>query len=233
MPRHYYWDTMCAKPGNNEAWTSLLKRKYTSKDPLTRSDFDTILKGYTSVADFPASLFAKELISAYPEAKVVLTVRDSPDAWYKSFSNTVWHFQRQKFFPETWMERFWYWNLSRQAHDSMYSLVMAHTPLARFPEEGRQWYVEHNQMVRELVPKDRLLEFNAKDGWEPLCRFLDREVPEMEYPRVNDTRTFQGIIEPRWERFRVLTVRKILRRVSVGMVVIAGVCAWVSYVRSV
>ena len=35
-------------------------------------------------------------------------------------------------------------------------------------------YSRHNAFVRSVVPKDQLLEFNAKQGWGPLCEFLGK-----------------------------------------------------------
>ena len=52
-------------------------------------------------------------------------------------------------------------------------------------------YLRHNQAVRETIPEDRLLEFQAKDGWEPLCEFLDVPVPDEPYPRTNDLVEFR------------------------------------------
>jgi hypothetical protein len=48
----------------------------------------------------------------------------------------------------------------------------------------------HAARVRAEVPADRLLEFDAKDGWEPLCAFLDVPVPDAPYPRTNSTEEF-------------------------------------------
>ena len=52
---------------------------------------------------------------------------------------------------------------------------------------------EHNNEVIRQVPKDRLLVFEAKSGWDPLCEFLGQPVPEVDYPRVNSTEDFRKI----------------------------------------
>lgn len=54
----------------------------------------------------------------------------------------------------------------------------------------RKRYLDHYQHVRDVVPKDRLLEFRSQDGWVPLCRFLGKDVPNGEYPNVNDRKGF-------------------------------------------
>lgn len=50
----------------------------------------------------------------------------------------------------------------------------------------KRGFVDHNENIRRLVPKDRLLEFRVEEGWEPLCTFLGKEVPDEPYPRVNE-----------------------------------------------
>lgn len=49
--------------------------------------------------------------------------------------------------------------------------------------------------VKAYVPKDRLLVHEAKEGWEPLCKFLGVPIPKHSYPRVNDTANVQGIVK--------------------------------------
>ena len=45
--------------------------------------------------------------------------------------------------------------------------------------------------MRAAVPEHRLLVYRAGEGWAPLCRFLDTEVPEAEYPRLNNAQQFR------------------------------------------
>ena len=61
-----------------------------------------------------------------------------------------------------------------------------------FPRYGRRCFTEHNDLVRRLVPSDRLLEYEVREGWVPLCEFLDKDVPAtVSFPRVNDTKSFR------------------------------------------
>jgi len=48
--------------------------------------------------------------------------------------------------------------------------------------EGKSYYREHNERVKKIVPKDRLLIWNVKDGWEPLCKFLNKDIPKIPIP---------------------------------------------------
>ena len=63
----------------------------------------------------------------------------------------------------------------------------------------------HNQEVRDTIDPKRLLVFEAREGWEPLCRFLEVSVPDEPYPRLNDTASTQAMI---------LRMREVMRRAS-------------------
>lgn len=56
-----------------------------------------------------------------------------------------------------------------------------------FPTQGKQAYLDHNEEVRRLVPAERLLEYDVKDGWGPLCEFLGEQVPDEPFPHRNDS----------------------------------------------
>ena len=56
-------------------------------------------------------------------------------------------------------------------------------------EESITFYNAWVKHVKNIVPPNRLLVFEVKEGWEPLCKFLDLSVPEGPFPRVNDTQT--------------------------------------------
>jgi hypothetical protein len=69
-------------------------------------------------------------------------------------------------------------------------------------------FERHTAAVKEAVPADRLLVWDAKEGWEPLCEFLGVDVPPMPLPHVNDSQTFKdrlvemslGTLDGWWER---------------------------------
>ena len=64
-------------------------------------------------------------------------------------------------------------------------------------DESVKFYEKWNEEVKRVVPKERLLIFNVKEGWKPLCDFLEVPVPaaNQPFPHVNDTKEFQGIIK--------------------------------------
>jgi hypothetical protein len=71
-----------------------------------------------------------------------------------------------------------------------------HTFLNDHSEEVKKGYLEHNKIVRRLARENgrEFLEFNVKEGWGPLCEFLGVEVPDVAFPRVNDTKTWQEFV---------------------------------------
>jgi hypothetical protein len=80
-----------------------------------------------------------------------------------------------------------------------------------FPNNAKVGYDKHYEHVRSLVPKDRLLEYCVKDGWEPLCKFLHVDHPGVEFPRSNTTDT----LNRRFEAALKLTLKAILQRIAV------------------
>ena len=124
------------------------------------------------VADYPAAIFPAELMAAYPDAKVILTVRNE-DKWYDSMMKTMWH----------------HWSAPNPAPSPMRLLSDKYQTLVwggDFPTCGRQQFREHNAFVRSIASKERFLEWNPQEGWEPLCSFLGKEVPSVPFPRVDD-----------------------------------------------
>ncbi|KAI7543863.1 hypothetical protein KC331_g7154 [Hortaea werneckii] len=179
------------KPSDSKIWLRAFDAKYRNLGaPFSREDWDEILGDCDAVSDFPCAAFSEELIAAYPEAKVILSVRDTPEIWYRSVLQTVWYVHMQSpFAPDKLLgqpvfERFLP-SLFRMGK-RMFSDVFE----ADFPRTGIDVYNEHIEHVRTLVPQNNLLIFNVKDGWMPLCDFLGLPVPVAQepgdFPRVNE-----------------------------------------------
>jgi hypothetical protein len=147
-------------------------------------DWDEVFRGYMAQVDWPGSRFWKELSSHFPEAKVILTVRDA-DAWFDSLQATV--------LPSITIGR---------AHDPdphtrgvaemVYQTVHEQLFGGRMSDRDHVLavYREHISEVQSTLPSDRLLTFDVKDGWEPLCAFLDLPVPNLPFPKTNSTEEF-------------------------------------------
>lgn len=77
-------------------------------------------------------------------------------------------------------------------------------------EIGRKAYDAFFQEIRELVPPERRLEFKLSDGWEPLCHFLDKPVPDVPFPRLNSSeqhrKTTRAVEQQMWARVGVAAI---------------------------
>jgi len=144
-------------------------------------DWERIYDGYASAVDWPTAGFFRELVAEYPSAKFILTERD-PVRWADSFGATIYTLLagRDEAPPaiRDWLD--------------MAAGVIARTGFP--PGLDRDGLVAaftaHNDAVRETIPASRLLVFEVKDGWEPLCAFLDVPVPDEEFPRTNHREEF-------------------------------------------
>ena len=52
----------------------------------------------------------------------------------------------------------------------------------------------HNEWLKRVVPPERLFFFNVKEGWGPLCKILDVEVPAEAFPRVNEQAQMKELV---------------------------------------
>jgi hypothetical protein len=183
----YHMQEVMRRPAHIEAWHRFAR--------TGDADWDALLGGFGSGVDYPLCCVWEELADRYPDAKVVLTVRD-PEAWWTSTATTI-HGFRTAFAP--WVRR-------------------AVPPVGRFVEmvdalvwdgvfEGRfldrdraiAVFERHIEHVRATCPPDRLLVFDVAQGWEPLCAFLGVPVPARPFPHVNDaTATRRVVAAVRW-----------------------------------
>lgn len=136
-----------------------------------------------AVSDIPAALFYRELLTAYPSAKAILTVRD-PDSWWRSV---------QLYFTQTFpvppaIDLRPPWNLT-----SFRAAVRDLAYGSSTPKEFlyRKRFVEHNARVQAEIPGQRLLVIDivGGEGWERLCPFLDVPVPKLPFPHINRTKS--------------------------------------------
>merc|ERR1712110_115248 len=145
------------------------------------------LQGYLSTTDFPASCFYHEQMEAFPDAKVILTYRDF-EGWYTICQNTIAQVRPGHLIwgPARWV-------LARRTLRMIDSTTWQRLFHNRMEDKEyvRQVFEAHLEEVKSTVPADRLLVYHVKEGWGPLCAFLDVPVPEGEFPRINDTKEFQ------------------------------------------
>jgi hypothetical protein len=157
-------------------------------------EWDQIFDGKESIVDWPGSYHWRELMDVYPDAKVLLSVR-SAESWVESMNNTI----AQIFLGDSILH-----HLAQAQYQidpvyaawldvlrDMWVKVDIMVPSGGDPDEMAAGFERWNQEVIDGVPAERLLVWNPKDGWEPLCEFLELPVPEQPLPHVNDTENFQ------------------------------------------
>lgn len=138
-------------------------------------DWQALFRDYRAVVDWPAASFWPELMEAFPDALVLLSVRE-PEAWWKSASTTIFPTSRKA--DGDWRD--------------MVDEVFAARFTSRLDDRAAciAAFERHNAEVRERVPAARLLEWRASEGWEPLCAALGVPVPAEPFPRVNTSEQF-------------------------------------------
>ena len=138
-----------------------------------KPDWDDLFNGYVSTVDYPGCTYWRELVAKWPEAKVILTLRD-PDAWFESANSTVLSPAMRKMLGNSPIKPFMDATVNGDFGEHI-------DDRAFMTDYFKRW----NEAVIAEVPADKLLVFQAKDGWEPLCAFLGVPVPPEPYPRVN------------------------------------------------
>ncbi|CAO3629789.1 unnamed protein product [Mucor hiemalis] len=151
-------------------------------------DWDKLYKNYNAGVDWPTVTFYKELLNRYPDAKVILTIR-SADSWYNSVKNTLHRhsLRSDKIDPNHPTYR-----VARMINTFLFEGLIGDTD--RFEQNEmqiKQMFIDHNEEVMKFVPKDQLLVLELGEGWEKLCAFLGKEVPDVPYPILNSTQDFQ------------------------------------------
>ena len=173
-------------------------RKKQDGEPI---DWRPLLSGYRAIVDWPGAYFWRELIAAHPDARVILTVRD-PERWYESCLATI--FSMRLRMDESLFTRAMVGLLglvlrrSRQGFRLTDDVIWNGTFADRFTdrEHALRVFSEHNREVEESIPAERLLVFDVKQGWQPLCAFLGVPVPDGQpFPHVNDAESFQKHIQ--------------------------------------
>ena len=190
---------------------------------FTRADWDELFGGCEATTDV-ASVFARQLIDAYPDAKVVLVPRDF-DAWYRSIDATV-------------LQALW-----NPAADVLIRLVeplvgsraglavrklmlglFAAADVAGCRANARAAFERHYADVKALVPPERLLVYELGSGWGPLCEFLGRPVPDAPFPRLNEAAELKRVTH---EKMTAL-FRDVAAMVApwAAAAAVAGIGAW-------
>ena len=150
-----------------------------------KPDWGAIYDGFQSAVDWPTAAFYRELHAAFPDAKFILSTR-SPESWAASYGETIAKLIADRANApapvQPWLE-------------------MAHGVIAQngFPDglsdaELAERFIAHNEAVKAAIPESRLLVFEVKQGWAPLCDFLGVDAPDGPFPRTNDRAEFWDLV---------------------------------------
>lgn len=173
-------------PADAVMWKEAFQGKYHGGRKFERKDWDQLLGHVEAITDFPGAVFVEELVEAYPDAKVVLTLRDVDD-WYRSMQRTI---MKQAYSPMAtllgWIDPVCFGEGNRMCRLGFQGLFRGD-----FERNGKQAFLDHYDHVRRVVPADNLLEWSPKEGWEPLCKFLEQPIPSTPFPRANEAAVFQ------------------------------------------
>ena len=172
----YHMMEVFQNPSHREVWADAAHGR-----PV---DWDATFEGYQAAVDWPSSRFWKEMADYYPDAKVILSVRN-PKSWYKSVMDTIYRSSTSTdtSTPAGKAQRQW-----------IDDLVWEGVFDGKVEDEAEAIAVfeRNSELVKATIAPERLLVFEAAMGWQPLCEFLDCPVPASDYPRVNSTEEFQG-----------------------------------------
>jgi hypothetical protein len=155
--------------------------------------WESIFEGFNATVDWPGSFFYRELVEAYPDAKVVLGVRDG-ERWARSMRETIWGFLygdgvvRQLSSARAAVDPKW------RGFIELVSEMWQRSGLMRGEETTEESMAaamqDYHAEVQRTVPADRLLVWSVAEGWEPLCEFLEVPAPETPFPHLNDSKEF-------------------------------------------
>ncbi|KAI1763301.1 P-loop containing nucleoside triphosphate hydrolase protein [Hypoxylon sp. FL1150] len=220
------WDVTWIARAAKAHFPSLSSPKEPRPMPFTRAQWDDIFGSFDAVTDYGCML-AIPLIAAYPEAKVILVHRDIDD-WERSVNEVIIDRFWPRRTPSALLVRCLVWLAG--AKEPVINGIQQ-TFLGRFGAAGpdelranlRTVYVQHMREVQEAVPPEQLLHYRLGDGWEPLCEFLGKEVPEgVPFPRRNDAKAF-GVLYDRFQRQKIRGIVWVLVRYGILLAIIAGV----------
>ena len=149
-------------------------------------DWSEIYRHMHSAVDWPTASFYRELHAAFPAAKFVLTHRD-PDTWADSFSETIYTAlagrEEAPSAARSWIDM------------CIRTVERAGFPLGLDKSELAVRFNAHNEAVKQTIPAAQLLVFEVKEGWGPLCEFLDLPAPDEAFPRSNDRAEFWELVD--------------------------------------
>jgi hypothetical protein len=155
-------------------------------------DWYHLFSSYKSCVEWPSVFFFQELAYRFPQAKFILTLRE-PETWYESASKTIFEaLELSAFNPDP---------KKRENSNMNRRLILECTFEGRHHDRefATEVYRKHIQRVIDFIPGERLLQFDVRDGWEPLCKFFQKPIPQEPFPWLNARSAFIAS-KPAWAK---------------------------------
>ncbi len=173
LGRCYHMSEIMQNPDKTADWIDAAEGK---------ADWDKIFDGYSATVDNPGCNYWKQLTDYYPDAKVILTVRDA-DKWFDSTNETIHSAEFSNFIKKSPFGEM----VQKTVWDFMDNRMQDRDHMVNFFEH-------RNAEIIDTIDADRLLVYRIEQGWQPLCEFLDIPVPETEFPRVNSREETKALL---------------------------------------
>ena len=151
-------------------------------------DWDAVFADYRSAVDWPAAHYWRALADRYPDAKIVHTTRD-PDRWWTSFQDTVGAVIRKAGMGPGCEEM-------RNVPELIHEMAVRQTFRSTVDDKAAAVAAleARDAEVRAFPDPDRVLVFDVREGWGPLCAFLGVDAPDGPFPHANSTDDFLTVI---------------------------------------
>ncbi|KAI7236869.1 hypothetical protein KC330_g3463 [Hortaea werneckii] len=182
-----------SREGFEEVFRNIISGKWKAGDAALSRHLRQLMQGYRSTTDMPLPYLSHETYAAYPNAKYILTIRPGgKDEWFRSIipiskwhHPISWHRYLYRFciYPVGFLRRF----------DDMIEVLHRKWVADHEGELGPEIYERHNKMVKALIPEQQLLVFDVRQGWGPLCEYLNVPMPAEPFPNTNDAAAMRAI----------------------------------------
>ncbi|KAJ5658940.1 hypothetical protein N7507_005391 [Penicillium longicatenatum] len=154
---------------DHNIWSRAMDARFAGQgNRVDREDFAKLFGSeYMAVSDYPAARFSDELIASQWKTPLLHAWKAEKKAGTETEDDT---------------------QSTRFARNEMVRKIQTYVWKDDFGANAPQLFVEHNEHVRQLMksrPED-FLEVNIAEGWQPLCRFLGKEIPNEGFPRKDD-----------------------------------------------
>lgn len=229
----YHMSSAFRNENHFNLWNEAIQAKHNSKGiPYGRTEFDKLLQRYDAITDVTAVFFSEEPLKAYPNAKVILPTW-SPGKWLKSMDQTI---LRAMSWPSwRYLSRFDKKMIGPFYRNQILTLKIWTGGDIFNQVKLRQGFIDHYASIRAIVPKENLLEHEPLDGYEPLCRFLGKEIPAMNtgYPKINEVSYLVAMMRYFWFMLLWKAVKRSLFLASPWLVLAAAVYNMKSFTSTV